>query len=62
MRLYVNENEIATLKRALKRLACNEPIGSNDTKKAILLFERVELCEQLQNNHRRSGGSINDPS
>ena len=62
MRLYVNENEIRTLKRALKRLACEEPVGSDDTQKAILLYERVELCEMLQNNHRKSGGNANDPS
>ena len=50
MRLYVNENEIATLKRALKRLACQEGIGSDDTCKAIDLYNRVELCEALQHN------------
>lgn len=62
MRLYVNENEIGMLKRALKRLACTEPVGCDDTVKAIQLFERVELCEQLQHNVKRSGGSNNDAS
>lgn len=60
MRLYVNEKEIGTLKRALTRLACQEPVGSDDTKIAIALFTRVELCEELQHNVKCAGGSNND--
>lgn len=57
MRLYVNLAEIPTLKRALKRLA-NSPLV-DDIDHAKRLLERVELCEQLQNNERR-GGETND--
>lgn len=60
MRLYVNKKEIDVLKAALKRFACSEPIGSENTIRAITLFDRVELCEKLQDNVKKASNDILD--
>ena len=52
MRLYVNENEIETLKLALNRVI-SSPLPEH-TAKAKSLLERVELCEMLQKNCKRA--------
>lgn len=63
MRLYVNDKEIPSLKSALQRQIVDlETIQTQtgDYNNQIVidrlgdLLERVELCEALQNNHRRS--------
>ena len=56
MRLYVNDSDISVLQRALLNFATNDQHTIPDRIKATLLFERVNLCEALQNNQRRSEG------
>ena len=60
MRLYVNDNEIETLKRALRHLISDQPFQCDEHIKANQLYERVELCEKLQKNCRRSRGVTGD--
>lgn len=62
MRLYVNENEIETLKLALTTLnRVIPPPTPEHIAKATSLLERVELCEMLQKNCRRAKeGSENE--
>lgn len=57
MRLYVNENEIDTLKRALTTQMDMRNVSREEWDKLNALHERVELCEKLQHNVKRAGGS-----
>ena len=53
MRLYVNANEVPFLKDALHKVIADshEPI---EVDRLSDLLERVELCEELQKNVKRS--------
>jgi len=60
MRLYVNENEIDALKTAIINRAERIETPLTEREKLTALYQRVELCEQLQHNVKRAGGSNND--
>lgn len=55
MRLYVNAKEVPFLKNAL-RDAVIKSAGLDELQSLQRLLERVELCEELQDNERRGGG------
>lgn len=55
MRLYVNAKEVPYLKNAL-RDAVIKSSGLEEMQSLQRLLERVELCEELQDNERRGGG------
>lgn len=61
MRLYVDTNDIPILKDALLD-AIVQAIQPKVLDRLCVLFERVELCEQLQNNMKRSRENQNDAS
>lgn len=53
MRLYVNVNEIDVLKRAINR-EIKHTGEAVEYERLSNLLERIELCEKLQDNQRRS--------
>lgn len=59
MRLYVNPGEVPLLKEALAKEIRQ---SSNANKRELLgeLLGRVELCEKLQNNIKRSTRKIKE--
>lgn len=55
MRLYVNANEVADLKRAILHEACNTT-NAETVGRLTSLYERIELCEKLQKNLKKANG------
>lgn len=53
MRLYVNTKEVPLLKDALQG-AMDRCESVKTYKSLVALFERVELCEELQKSERRA--------
>lgn len=53
MRLYVNRNEVPFLKHALQKVIATTDSQIESDRLSDLL-ERVELCEELQNNIRQA--------
>lgn len=54
MRLYVSKKEIPTLKNALEKLVLTDAFDSKEFEVAKRLLERVELCEELQDNEDKA--------
>ena len=57
MRLYINTKEIPTLKKALRSVTRCE-LTDEEEQQIFSLYERVELCESLQNNVKKSVDSV----